>query len=476
MKGLGMKKKGLFWVVGILLLAGGGAAAALLLANRRDVTTSSRAAYDAYEEALLNQHRFYFKEARVGYAKALELDPNFAMAMLSMADMTPDHDQAVALVRRAARQRDRLTERERLHVDIAVASVEGKHDQAIELARELHERYPSDVTGAGILAREALLKGDRDAAIKSYEDLLVADPNNADAYNQIGYYYGFRGEYDKAIDNLERYRFISRDNANPFDSLAENQANAGHYNEAIENLNRALAIKPDFAPAYWHFGVVYEGLGQWDKAIEAYDKAAQLAEGGEGSPREYLTMAVRPALLSGDAAKVKEALARLQKVPLDPKSDYAKTQPILVAVAADVAEGRAADAERRLREARPLLESLFAERVKAGKVPPGMKFHDPMWNYFMGRALEMQGKIDEALPYYQANANPPNPFYDFEARRWIMEARAKVAEILAKKGDLDAAEKLIAENRKWNPSWAPCRPAEVFVAEARRAKVLAASK
>jgi hypothetical protein len=57
-----------------------------------------------------------------------------------------------------------------------------------------------------------------------------------------------------------------------------------------------------------------------------------------------------------------------------------------------------------------------------------------------------------------------------------MEGRAKVAEILARRGDLDKAEKLIAENRKWNPSWGPCRPAETAVAEMRRAKVLAASK
>ena len=67
-------------------------------------------------------------------------------------------------------------------------------------------------------------------------------------------------------------------------------------------------------------------------------------------------------------------------------------------------------------------------------------------------------------------------FYDFNDRRWIMEGRAKVAEILARRGDLDKAEKLIAENRKWNPSWGPCRPAETAVAEMRRAKVLAASK
>ena len=94
----------------------------------------------------------------------------------------------------------------------------------------------------------------------------------------------------------------------------------------------------------------------------------------------------------------------------------------------------------------------------------------------MALALEEQGKTDEALAFWKKNANPPNPFKDFEERRAIYEARAQVAVILARKGDLDRAEKLIAENRKWNANWAPTREAESTVAELRRAKVLAASK
>ena len=105
-----------------------------------------------------------------------------------------------------------------------------------------------------------------------------------------------------------------------------------------------------------------------------------------------------------------------------------------------------------------------------------MKPHFPQWNFLMGAALESQGKVDEALKLYELNANPPNAFIDFETRRWIMEGRAKVAAIVARKGDLDRAEKLIAENRKWNPSWAPCREAGATVAELRRTKVLAAAK
>jgi hypothetical protein len=70
MKGLGMKKNRIFWALGILLLAGAGGAAALFLSSRRDVTTTSEAAYEAYREAMRNENRFYFKEARVGFAKA----------------------------------------------------------------------------------------------------------------------------------------------------------------------------------------------------------------------------------------------------------------------------------------------------------------------------------------------------------------------------------------------------------------------
>ena len=86
------------------------------------------------------------------------------------------------------------------------------------------------------------------------------------------------------------------------------------------------------------------------------------------------------------------------------------------------------------------------------------------------------GKVDDALKFYEISANPPNNYLNFDQRRWIMEGRAKVAVLVARKGDLDRAEKLIAENRKWNPSWAPCRGAEATVAELRRTKVLAAAK
>ncbi|MDQ2965240.1 MAG: tetratricopeptide repeat protein, partial [Chloroflexota bacterium] len=188
-----MKSHRLFWVLGVVLLLGAGAAAALFFSARRDVTTSSGAAYQAYREATVNESRFYGKEARIGYARALELDPHFAMAMLGLARQGKDEEQAVVLVKRAARESGRLTERERLHVGMQLAFVEKRRDDAVKIARELHEKYPQDVRSAMTLASVELQKGRPEQAIKIFEELLSIEPNNAEAYNQIGYYYGYRG-------------------------------------------------------------------------------------------------------------------------------------------------------------------------------------------------------------------------------------------------------------------------------------------
>ena len=81
-----------------------------------------------------------------GFAKALELDPTFAMAMLGLARQSSDQEQAVALVKRAAREESRLTERERLHVDITLADVDEQARRGPgKVAAELHAKYPDDV-------------------------------------------------------------------------------------------------------------------------------------------------------------------------------------------------------------------------------------------------------------------------------------------------------------------------------------------
>jgi tetratricopeptide (TPR) repeat protein len=453
-------------MVAVLFLLVAGGLTALYLTNRREVTTNSAAAYELYRAGVADDRRFYFKEAQVEFAKALALDPNFAMAMLRLAKLS-NKDQAVSLIERAARLRGRLNDHERLYIDLANADVAGNLDVRNKTAQTILERYPDDIDAAMFLAGNEMVQGHAERALQIFSDMIKIDPNNAGVYNQIGYYYAWRGDYDKAMENLKKYQFMAPDQANPWDSLGEVQAYSGRYDEAIGNLNRALALKHDFFESYGHLGVAYEGKGEPAKAIENYLNAARESL-TDGRRADYLGQALRAACIAGDKTTAHEVAQLISDLPKDKQYDSVRSY---TDIAIDVLEGRAAEAERRLKELRPKLEAVFQKEMRGSPYKP----YFPRWNTLMALAKAQQGKNDEAIALDEELANPPIPWGNFEGRRWVYEGRARLAELLARKGDLDRAEKLLAENHRWNPNWAPSRPAELVVSQLRREKVLAAS-
>ena len=84
--------------------------------------------------------------------------------------------------------------------------------------------------------------GQRDAAIKCYEQALTIKPDYADAHNNLGNTLKDLGQLDAAVKSLEK----------------------------------ALAIKPDFAEAHYNLGSTLEGLGQLDEALASYNRAIVL--------------------------------------------------------------------------------------------------------------------------------------------------------------------------------------------------------
>jgi Flp pilus assembly protein TadD len=192
----------------VLLLAAAAGVAAVYTRSNRDVTTSSEEAYQAWREAVANERRFYFKEARVGFARALQLDPQFAMAMIGLA-RNSEKEQGIALTNRANRERGRLTDHERMHIDLMLAMNEHDDKKWASIARAIHEKYPSDIRAATVCAKLEIVAGQTDKALQIFGEVLAQEPNSADAYNQIGYYYAWRGEYDKGIENIKKYQFMA---------------------------------------------------------------------------------------------------------------------------------------------------------------------------------------------------------------------------------------------------------------------------
>jgi tetratricopeptide (TPR) repeat protein len=463
-----MRARSIAFGIGVAVLLVAGGAGALLYGGRKDVTTSSREAARFYREAMQNERSYYFKEARVGYAEALRLDPEFAEAMLGLARISGDLDQSADYVKRAARLTDRLTERERLHVAMQLALIERRREDAVKIANDIHAKHPDDVRAAMLLANEAMLKGNSDGAIRIFEDVIATDPNNADAYNQIGYLYGYRGDTDRAVASFKKYQFMLPGSANPYDSLGEVQANAGRYEEAIANLNAALKIKPDFFESIGHLGIAYEGMGDYARAMASYEKAAELAD-SDGKRGDCLSQAARVAFCMKDRVELEKIAAKVSALP---KTPYTELNKDMLAAAVALLAGRPNEAQRLLGDVRPKWEALVAKE----KPPAGYTPDLPAWNLLSALAFLAQHQDAEALPLLERVANPPNPPRDFSGLRYCYRGRAQLAALLARRGELDKAEKLLEENHKWNPSWAPTKDLELSVAQARREKVLAATK
>ena len=336
-----------------LLVLGAGTAVAVLSRSGREVTTTSAEAYRWYRKGLEEDGRLYHRDALVSYAKALELDPDFTMATLRLAGSLAgrDRDRARSLVQCAARSAGRLNDRERLYLSIVEAELlENDREKAGALVREYVRRFPDDPEGYFRLAVVHQREGKTEEMLATYDRLLALDPNQASAYNSLGYHYIGRRDFVKGEDYLKRYRFLAPDQANPFDSLGELYANTGRYDEAEEHLKRALEVKPDFVPSIGHLGTLEVGRGNPEAAARWFRRAGELSESWK--ERHGYVGAACMALV--DAGRPDDALALLDDAStpppgLAPKEEFAfrwnlvRSHAVVLALA-----GRAAEAEAEL--------------------------------------------------------------------------------------------------------------------------------
>lgn len=443
----------LFLAVAALAVAAGGTAFAVLARDRREVTTRSAEAYRFYRQGLENERRLYHKDALASYAKALELDPHFAMATVRLAGLLAgrDRDRAKSLVQCAARSREALNERERLMLDISEAELlAGEPKRAAERIRAYVEQFPEDPEGyfrlAGVLARE----GKPEETLATYERLVALDPNQAIAYNYLGYYFLRRRDFVKGEDFFKRYRFLAPDQANPYDSLGELYANTGRYSEAEEHLKRALEIKPDFLPAVGHLGTLEACRGNAEGAVTWYRRASDMAE----SWKDRYSFAGAAVMALLDAGRPEDALALLDEVAVAApvregvdalvlRWNVARSRAIVLAIA-----GRVDEAEAELAG----LPELPPDFDVKGKAALESSLSGPKAAMAVARG-DLEGAVRHFREILAAEAE--RGMGDFSYYPSIFRVRTRLAEALVTLGRPDEAREELRPVLAVNPRFAP---------------------
>jgi tetratricopeptide (TPR) repeat protein len=254
-----------------------------------DFTTNSIDAYRYFLNGRDEYEKFYYDDSRKSLEKAVELDPNFAVAYLYLAQAYGS--LGMSRLRKEAYEKAKVlsqkaSEKERLYIEAHYAvSIENSREKEFRIYQQMAQKYPKEKQVHYELG--FYYDGNRifDKAIEEYNKALELDPNYGYALNQVAYIYTDMGNYEKAIEYFKKYAAVSPGDANPLDSMAELYFRMGRLDEAIAKYKEALEVKPDFFDTYWRIGYIFALKENYAEAMKWVDQeiATAPSQGAKGT-------------------------------------------------------------------------------------------------------------------------------------------------------------------------------------------------
>jgi serine/threonine protein kinase/Tfp pilus assembly protein PilF len=247
-----------------------------------DYYTRNPKALQYYIEGEKAHQEYDYDKAILAFEKAIDLDPEFAMAHRMLGQIYGNVGDIVKQyqnLRKAYELRNKLPEKERLLVEGSWFTLrEGTLPKAYEAFKKVVERYPDDFQGRSL---KAVYSSDLDEFIREYEYLLHAQGQTKSLilYDNLAYGYSLRGDYGKARETLEER--VKAFPTNPFchwrlGILYMTEKNIGAAQEAFE---KAIALAPD--DLEWRASIANFAWikGDPDKALQIIDDILKTQKG-----------------------------------------------------------------------------------------------------------------------------------------------------------------------------------------------------
>jgi len=164
-------------------------------------TTSSLEALQAFTLGQAEHQKIEDPNAIPHLKRAIELDPNFAMAyaLLGVAySNQQDRAKASECLQKALELKDRASEREKLYISAHYYEmVTGQSQRAIEVYESWKETYPRDCTPCDNLSNRYSELGQFEKALSNANESLRINPKDEFAYQNAASAYLKLGRYDE---------------------------------------------------------------------------------------------------------------------------------------------------------------------------------------------------------------------------------------------------------------------------------------
>jgi serine/threonine protein kinase/tetratricopeptide (TPR) repeat protein len=165
-------------------------------------TTSSLEALQAFSLGQAEHQKFDDVAAIPHLKRAIELDPNFAMALATLGiaySNEGDSRTAVGYIQRAFDLRDRASEREKFYISSHYYDTARRElEKGIEIYEQWKQTYPRDTIPRDNLALAFEVVGQHEKAVANASEAIRLDPKDRYAYQNLASGYQFLGRYDEA--------------------------------------------------------------------------------------------------------------------------------------------------------------------------------------------------------------------------------------------------------------------------------------
>lgn len=115
-----------------------------------------------------------------------------------------------------------------------------------------------------------------DRTIQYYKTVIEQDPDNVDAYNNLGYTYFSIGKIDEALKYYHGALRLNSNYSNAYFNIGEAYFSKGMIDKSIEYYRSFLYYRPDYADAHYNIGVAYNSKSLFDEAIKHFQNALNL--------------------------------------------------------------------------------------------------------------------------------------------------------------------------------------------------------
>ncbi|MDL2315880.1 tetratricopeptide repeat protein [Desulfovibrio sp. OttesenSCG-928-A18] len=150
----------------------------------------------------------------------------------------------------------------------------GKNEEAEKLLKDSLERYPDDTELLYSLGGIQDQIGKKDAAMRTMERIIAANPRHYQALNYVGY---TLAESNRELPRAYELISIALEEKPDADYIVDSMAwvlyQMGRHEEAWEHMQRCIELGGDDAAIWEHYGDIALKLGKMKEALKGYTEA-----------------------------------------------------------------------------------------------------------------------------------------------------------------------------------------------------------